>query len=68
MSRTIAIKQLGDRLLSDMPGAENPISENRTDEQIKRHQEGIAWAYKRGGGSVAMLDPDTLPSPEYGRL
>ena len=63
MSRTASIKQLEDRLLVEMPGVDNPEPDNMTDEQIKKYQEGIALAYRRGGGSLAMLDPDTLPSP-----
>lgn len=63
MSRTVSIKQLEDRLLVEMPGVDNPDPENMTDEQIKKYQEGIARAYRHGGGSLAMLDPDTLPSP-----
>lgn len=63
MSRTVSVKQLEDRLLVEMPGVDNPEPKNMTDEQIKKYQEGIARAYRRGGGSLAMLDPDTLPSP-----
>ena len=63
MSRTVSIKQLEDRLLVEMPGVDNPEPENMTDEHIKEYQERIALAYRRGGGSLAMLDPDTLPSP-----
>ena len=62
MSRTVSIKQLEDRLLVEMPGLDNPEPENMSDGQIKRYQEEIARAYRRGG-SFAMLDPDTLPSP-----
>ncbi|KAF6234479.1 hypothetical protein HO173_007104 [Letharia columbiana] len=61
--RTVSIKQLGDRLLVEMPGVDNHDPQNMTDGQIKKYQEGIARAYRRGGGSIAMLDPDTLPSP-----
>ncbi|CAF9904680.1 MAG: hypothetical protein ALECFALPRED_009388 [Alectoria fallacina] len=63
ISRTVFIKQLEDRLLVEMPGVNNPNPENMTDEQIKRYQEGIARAYRHGGGILARLDPDTLPSP-----
>lgn len=63
MIRTVSIKQLEDRLLVKMPGVDNPEAENMTDEQIKRYQERIALAYRHGGGSLAMLDPDTLTSP-----
>ena len=61
ISRKVSIKQLEDRLLVEMPGVDNPEPDNMTDEQIKEYQEGIALAYRRGGGSLAMLDPDTLP-------
>lgn len=62
MSRTVSTKKLEDRLLFEMPGVDNPDPNKMTCEQIKKYQEGIARAYKRGG-SIAMLDPDTLPSP-----
>lgn len=62
MSRTVSIKQLEDRLLVEMPGLDNPEPENMSDGQIKRYQDEIARAYRRGG-SFAMLEPDTLPSP-----
>ena len=62
MSRTVSTKRLEDRLLFEMPGVDNPDPNKITCEQIKKYQEGIARAYKRGG-SIAMLDPDTLPSP-----
>lgn len=62
MSRTVSTKQLKDRLLVEMPGVDNPDPKKMTCEQITQYQEGIARAYKRGG-SIAMLDPDTLPSP-----
>lgn len=62
MSRTVSTKELEDRLLVEMPGVDNPDPDKMTCEQIKKYQEGIARAYKRGG-SIAMLDPDTLPSP-----
>ena len=63
MSRTISIKQLEDRLLVEMPGWDNPNPENMTDGEIKKYQERFARAYRRGGGSLAMLDLDTLLSP-----
>ena len=63
MSRTICQEQLEDRLLVDMPSVNDPNSKNMTNEQIKQYQERIARVHKRGGGSIAMLDPDTLPSP-----
>ena len=62
MSRMASMKQLENRLLVEIPGVDNPDPENMTDEQIKKYQERIARAY-RHGGSLAMLDPDTLPSP-----
>ncbi len=61
LSRTVSVKQLEDRLLVEMPRVNNPDPENMTNEQIKKYQEGVAQAYRRGGGSFAMLDPDTLP-------
>lgn len=63
MSRMVSIKQLEDRLLVVMPGVDNPDPENMTDGEIKKYQDGIVRAYRRGGGSIAMLDPDTLSSP-----
>ncbi|KAL9130715.1 MAG: hypothetical protein Q9175_006952 [Cornicularia normoerica] len=63
MSRPVSLKQLEDRLLVQMPGVDNADPENMSDGQIKRYQEEIARAYSRGGGSIALLDPDTLPSP-----
>lgn len=63
MSRAVSMKQLEDRLLVEMPGVDNPDPENMTDGQINRYQEEIARAYRHGGGSFAMLDPDALPSP-----
>ena len=63
LSRAVSIKQLEDRLLVEMPGVDNPDPDNMTDEQIRNYQEGIAQAYRHGGGSLAMLNPDMLPSP-----
>ena len=63
MSRTFSIKQSEDRMLVEMPGVDNPEPENTTDEQIKKYQERIALAYRRGGGSLAMVNTDVLPSP-----
>lgn len=63
MSRTVSIKQLENRLLVETPVVDDPEPDNMTDEQIKKYQESIALAYRRGGGSLAMLDPDTLLSP-----
>ena len=63
MSRTVSIKQLEDRSLVQMPDVDDPNPKVMTDEQIKKYQENITRAYKRGGGSITMLDPDTLLSP-----
>ena len=63
MSRKISTERFTDRVPVDRPGADNIDPRPMTDEQIKQYQEGIARAYKRGGGSIALLDPDTLPSP-----
>lgn len=62
MCQTIPTKQLEDRLLVEMPGVDNTDPKKMTCDQIKKYQEGITRAHKRGG-SIAMLDPDTLPSP-----
>ena len=63
MGRMISGKQFKDRLPVDRPGTDDLDPKTMTDEQIKQYQEGIARAYERGGGSIAMLDPDTLTSP-----
>ncbi|CAF9931803.1 hypothetical protein IMSHALPRED_008722 [Imshaugia aleurites] len=63
MSRTASKKHLEDRLPAEMPRVDSPDPENMTNGQIKKYQEEIARAYRRGGGSIAMLDPDTLTSP-----
>ena len=63
MSRTVSMKQSEDPLLVEMPGVDNLDPKNMTDEQIKKYHEGVARAYKHRGGSVAMLDPDTLLFP-----
>lgn len=68
LSRAVSIKQLEDRLLVEMRGVDNPDPDNMTDEQIKEYQEGIAQVYRHGGGSLAMLDPDILPSPRIWTL
>lgn len=64
VSRTVSTKQLEDRLLVERPGMDEPDPRNMTNEQIRKYQEGIAREYKRGGGNIAMLNPDTLPSPQ----
>ena len=56
-------KQFESRLPVDRPATDNIDRKTITDKQIKQYQKGIARAYKRGGGSIAMLEPDTLPSP-----
>ena len=63
MSRKVSTERFKHVLPVDKPGADNIDRKTMTDEQIKQYQEGIARAYKHGGGSIAMLDPDTLPSP-----
>ena len=63
MSQRVSTERFKNPLPLERPGADNIDPKTMTDEQIKQYQEGIARAYKRGGGSVAMLDPDTLPSP-----
>ena len=62
LSRKVSVKQPEDKLLFEMPGVEIQAPENMTDQQIKRYQEDIAHAY-RHGGTAAMLNPSTLPSP-----
>ena len=62
ISRTVSTKQLEERLLVERPGMDKSDPRSMTDE-LKKYQERIARAYKRGGGSIAMLDPDTLPFP-----
>jgi len=61
--RKISVKKLEDKLLVEMPGADNPEPNNMTDDQMRRYQQSIQRAYKHGGGSHAMVDPETLPSP-----
>ena len=63
LSRRVTTERFNHVLPVDRPGADNIDPQNMTDEQIKQYQEGIARSYKHGGGSIAMLDPDTLPSP-----
>ena len=63
MGRKISTKRFEDRLPVDRQGADKLDPKTMTDEQIKQYQKGIAQAYKRGGGSITMLDPDTLPFP-----
>ena len=61
-SRTIPRKQLEDRSLVEMPSVDDSDPEDMTDGQIKKYHEELTRAYRRGGGSLAMLDPDTLQS------
>ena len=56
MSHVVTLKQSGDRMLNDRD------PKYMTDGEIKAYQEEIARVYRRGGGSIAMLDPDSLPS------
>ena len=62
LSQQVSVRQLQDRLLVEMPGVDNPNPENMTDEQIRKYQESVNRAYKHGG-SAAMVNPETLPSP-----
>lgn len=62
-SREVSVKMLQDKLLAEMPGVDNPEPDNLTPEQIRRYQESIERAERYGGGSHAVVDPDTLPSP-----
>lgn len=62
ISRTATMKHLEGRIPVEMTGVDDPGSEYMTDGQIKKYQEDVARAYKRGGGNVAMLDPDALSS------
>lgn len=63
MSRRVSTERFKHVLPVDRPGADNIDPKTMTEKQIKQYQEGIARAYKCAGGSIAMLDPDTLPSP-----
>ena len=56
MSHVGTLKQSGDQMLNDTD------PKYMTDGEIKAYQEEIARVYRRGGGSIAMLDPDSLPS------
>ena len=58
MSHAVTLKQSGDQMLNDTD------LKYMTDAEIKAYQEEIARVYRRGGGSIAMLDPDSLPSPQ----
>ena len=62
LSRKVSVQKLEDKLLVQMPGVDNPEPNNMTDDQVRKYQEGVARAYKHGG-STAMIDPYTLPSP-----
>ena len=62
-SRQLSAKKVQDRLLAQMPGADNPEPENMSTEQIRMYQESVERAYKLAGGDHAMLDPETLPTP-----
>ena len=63
MSQRISTEPFQNPLPFNRPGADNIDQKTITDEQIKQDQKGIARAYKRGGGNIAMLNPDTLPFP-----
>ena len=58
MSHVGTLKQSEDQVLNDTD------SKYMTDGEIKAYQEEIAREYRRGGGSIAMLNPDSLPSPQ----
>ena len=57
MSQVVPLKQLEDQML------DGTDPKYMTDGEIKAYQEEIARVYRRGGGSIAMLDPNSLPSP-----
>ena len=57
MSHVVTLKQSEDQVLNDTD------PKYMTDREIKAYQEEIARIYRRGGGSIAMLDPNSLPSP-----
>ena len=56
MSHVVTLKQSGDQMLNDTD------SRYMTNGEIKAYQEQIARVYRRGGGSIAMLNPNSLPS------
>ena len=62
-NRQVSVKKIQDKLLAQMPGADNTEPDNMTTEQIGRYQQSVENACKFAGGSHAMLDPETLPTP-----
>ena len=56
MSHVATLKQSRDQMLNDTD------PKYMTYGEIKAYQEEIALVYRRGGGSIAMLDPNSLPS------
>lgn len=63
MSRTVSVGQLEDRMPVEMPGVDYLEPQNMKNERERKNQERLALAYRPEGGSLAMLDPDTLSPP-----
>ena len=61
MSHVVTLKQSEDQMLDTGP-------KYMTDGEIKVYQEEIAQVYRRGGGSIAMLDPKSLRSSQQWTL
>ena len=61
--RQVSVKKIQDKLLAQMPGADSPEPDNMSTQQIRRYQQSVERAYDLAGGSHAMLDPATLPTP-----
>ncbi|KAL9640650.1 MAG: hypothetical protein Q9164_000132 [Protoblastenia rupestris] len=62
--RQISVKTLKDELLTEMSGVDNFEPNNKANDQMPQYQNSIEQAYRYNGGEHAVIDSDTLPSPE----
>lgn len=60
---SVPVKELQDKFVVNMPSASEPAPLGMSKEQIEEYQRSVERAYRDGGGSHALVDPDTLPAP-----
>ncbi|KAI9870635.1 MAG: hypothetical protein M1830_004013, partial [Pleopsidium flavum] len=60
---SVPVRELQDKFVVNMPSASEPAPLGMSKEHIEEYQRSVMRAYRDGGGSHALVDPDTLPTP-----
>ncbi|MCJ1364789.1 hypothetical protein MMC16_003906 [Acarospora aff. strigata] len=62
---SMPVRDLQDRFVVNMPSAREPAPPQMSKEQIEAYQRSVERAYRKGG-SQALVDPESLPTPRDG--